>query len=163
MHRPVGSGKTALLLALCRALRDEYNIGTFLFWLMQAVHKLPRLRGYLARGLSEIMLTPQLPSPTTSLPAKTKNFSSEMKPSRPSEFELLKLVDVLMLRSERIFLPICTLWKSCRRFSRPSCCLSRVGVIILLVGIGWQVGKEGKRLMTSELFARAGGLHHLRN
>lgn len=24
---PVGSGKTALLLALCRALRDEYNIG----------------------------------------------------------------------------------------------------------------------------------------
>ena len=26
-HRPVGSGKTALLLALCRALREEYNIG----------------------------------------------------------------------------------------------------------------------------------------
>jgi urease accessory protein len=26
---PVGSGKTALLLALCRALRDEFNIGTF--------------------------------------------------------------------------------------------------------------------------------------
>jgi len=25
--RPVGSGKTALLLALCRALRDDYNIG----------------------------------------------------------------------------------------------------------------------------------------
>jgi GTPase SAR1 family protein len=24
---PVGSGKTALLLALCRAMRDEYNIG----------------------------------------------------------------------------------------------------------------------------------------
>lgn len=24
---PVGSGKTALLLALCRALRDDYNIG----------------------------------------------------------------------------------------------------------------------------------------
>ena len=24
---PVGSGKTALLLALCRALRDEFNIG----------------------------------------------------------------------------------------------------------------------------------------
>ena len=28
MISPVGSGKTALLLALCRALRDEYNIGT---------------------------------------------------------------------------------------------------------------------------------------
>jgi hypothetical protein len=27
MIRPVGSGKTALLLALCRALREEYNIG----------------------------------------------------------------------------------------------------------------------------------------
>lgn len=27
MTRPVGSGKTALLLALCRALREEYNIG----------------------------------------------------------------------------------------------------------------------------------------
>lgn len=26
---PVGSGKTALLLALCRELRDEYNIGEF--------------------------------------------------------------------------------------------------------------------------------------
>lgn len=26
---PVGSGKTALLLALCRALRDEFNIGAF--------------------------------------------------------------------------------------------------------------------------------------
>jgi Ni2+-binding GTPase involved in maturation of urease and hydrogenase len=25
-HRPVGSGKTALMLALCHALRDEYNI-----------------------------------------------------------------------------------------------------------------------------------------
>ena len=25
--RPVGSGKTALLLALCRGFRDEYNIG----------------------------------------------------------------------------------------------------------------------------------------
>lgn len=24
--RPVGSGKTALMLALCHALRDEYNI-----------------------------------------------------------------------------------------------------------------------------------------
>jgi urease accessory protein len=28
---PVGSGKTALLLALCRAMRDEYNIGEFLY------------------------------------------------------------------------------------------------------------------------------------
>lgn len=27
---PVGSGKTALLLALCRALRDDYNIGEYL-------------------------------------------------------------------------------------------------------------------------------------
>lgn len=26
-HSPVGSGKTALTLALCRALRDKYNIG----------------------------------------------------------------------------------------------------------------------------------------
>lgn len=25
--RPVGSGKTALTLALCRALRDKYNLG----------------------------------------------------------------------------------------------------------------------------------------
>ena len=25
--RPVGSGKTALTLALCKALRQEYNIG----------------------------------------------------------------------------------------------------------------------------------------
>lgn len=28
---PVGSGKTALLLALCRALRDDYNIGKSIF------------------------------------------------------------------------------------------------------------------------------------
>lgn len=27
LRSPVGSGKTALLLALCRKLRDEYNIG----------------------------------------------------------------------------------------------------------------------------------------
>lgn len=27
VFRPVGSGKTALLLALCRAFRDDYNIG----------------------------------------------------------------------------------------------------------------------------------------
>jgi urease accessory protein len=26
LNRPVGSGKTALMLALSRALRDEYNI-----------------------------------------------------------------------------------------------------------------------------------------
>ena len=26
-YSPVGSGKTALLLALCRAFRDEFNIG----------------------------------------------------------------------------------------------------------------------------------------
>jgi hypothetical protein len=27
---PVGSGKTALLLALCRGFRDNYNIGLYL-------------------------------------------------------------------------------------------------------------------------------------
>lgn len=27
--RPVGSGKTALTLALCKKMRDEYNIGEF--------------------------------------------------------------------------------------------------------------------------------------
>lgn len=27
--RPVGSGKTALTLALCKRLRDEFNIGSF--------------------------------------------------------------------------------------------------------------------------------------
>ncbi|KAL9609226.1 MAG: hypothetical protein Q9167_005980 [Letrouitia subvulpina] len=123
--RPVGSGKTALMLKLCLALRDEYSIA----------------------AVTNDIFTRQVPTranPPTSRPAKTPSSSPRTPPSRRTASPPSRRAGARTPRSARTSAPTCTPCSPCTRPSPRTSCSSRAG------GITWPRTTRGSwRILSS--------------